>query len=72
MPLLGVKQASKGEGMLQPIYHQRIHHGGRPFVASLEEESVVPTSDWRAQSGSDLCVTVVWGCVPVVCASGCL
>jgi hypothetical protein len=56
--------------MLQPLYHPRIHHRSRPFVASLEEESAVPTFDWRARSGSDLCVSVAWGCVLMVCASG--
>jgi hypothetical protein len=61
----------KGEGMLQPLYHRRSIHRSRPFVASLEEDCVVRTSDWRARSGSDLCVSVAWGCVPVVCASGC-
>jgi hypothetical protein len=72
LPLLGVKQDYKGEGMLQPLYHRRTFHRSHPFVASPEEESVVPTFDLRVRSGHHLgticCVCLCGGSAfPVAC-----
>jgi hypothetical protein len=36
------------------LYHRWTFHRSHPFVASPEEESVVPTSELRVQSGHDL------------------